>query len=265
MLHSLCCDVEHIFDTEPHQHSERHSTPFCEAMTRTAKRGAENKKRHDASDWSILKSKTTSQPPRDKRKFSSKDKQTSKWNQGNRWQKARTGEEELLHLALHKEQRRERRREKRVKERQIQKVCFKCRLPGHKVEECLMNNSDEGTGICYKCGSTEHSSSACKSNLPPGKMPFASCYVCGKQGHIAKACPDNPKGLYPMGGGCKTCGSVEHFQRDCAEYLEKQGIGSTKVKLISLEASVDAEDDNDNEPQQEKKLSKKKKAKVVKF
>ena len=65
-------------------------------------------------------------------------------------------------------------------------VCFKCRLPGHKVEECLMNDSDQGTGVCYKCGSQEHTSSTCKAKLPPGTLsslqsfPFSvltSCYL----------------------------------------------------------------------------------------
>ena len=64
-------------------------------------------------------------------------------------------------------------------------VCFKCRLPGHKVEECLMNDSDQGTGVCYKCGSQEHTSSTCKAKLPPGtfstqqSFPFSvlTCYL----------------------------------------------------------------------------------------
>jgi len=38
-------------------------------------------------------------------------------------------------------------------------VCFRCRKPGHSVNECeeMKKDNEHGTGICYKCGSTEHS------------------------------------------------------------------------------------------------------------
>jgi len=61
------------------------------------------------------------------------------------------------------------------------------------------------------------------------------------------------------------CGSVEHFQRDCPEYLEKQGIGSAKVKLLDLAESVDAEVADETPKDQQKPPPKKKKIKVVKF
>lgn len=243
-------------------------------MTRTARRGALNKKRHEGTDWSTLQEQAGPllQPDKQKSEGGSDKKQKGKSqkSQGEKFKmlkKGRTAEEEVLRVYMHKEERREKRRQKRAQERLVKKVCFKCRMPGHKVEDCLMNSSTEGTGICYRCGSAEHTSSACKSKAAPGHMPFASCFVCGKQGHISKKCPDNPRGLYPKGGGCRTCGSVEHFQRDCPEYLEKQGISSKRLKKVNLTSSADAEDELDNVPvtsQTEQKLVMKK-LKVVKF
>lgn len=99
-------------------------------------------------------------------------------------------------------------------------VCFHCRMPGHGMADCpkLLEDNEQGTGVCFKCGSTEHSSHDCTAKLPAGsEFAFAKCFVCGEQGHISKTCPDNPRGLYPNGGCCKLCGSVDHFQRDCPE------------------------------------------------
>merc|ERR1712062_155924 len=163
--------------------TKEHTTVFFQSskMTRTAKRGPENKKRHDATEWSALKIEPNNGGPVRQNHNSSKGHRgQNKWAQGSKWsnkgnnhfKKRRTGEEELLHMVLHKEQRRERRREKTERDRQMKKLCFKCRLPGHRVEDCIMSNSGEGTGICYKCGSTEHTVAGCKANLPAGKMPY---------------------------------------------------------------------------------------------
>ncbi|CAG0900337.1 unnamed protein product [Darwinula stevensoni] len=45
-----------------------------------------------------------------------------------------------------------------------------CREFGHYVSQCpqLENSMDTGTGICFRCGSTEHSSKSCRARLPPG-------------------------------------------------------------------------------------------------
>ncbi|KAJ3388517.1 hypothetical protein HDU84_009704 [Entophlyctis sp. JEL0112] len=71
-------------------------------------------------------------------------------------------------------------------------------------------------GICYKCGSTEHTSSKCKKRTSPDNpYPFASCFVCKGVGHLSSACPQNEKGMYPNGGSCKFCGSVTHLAGNC--------------------------------------------------
>lgn len=49
------------------------------------------------------------------------------------------------------------------------KVCFHCREPGHGVADCpaVLESQDMGTGICYRCGSTEHDLSKCRAKVDP--------------------------------------------------------------------------------------------------
>ncbi|NXA04546.1 ZCHC9 protein, partial [Sapayoa aenigma] len=123
--------------------------------------------------------------------------------------------------ALRKERRRESRRVRRQERRKSAMVCFHCREPGHGVADCpaVLESQDMGTGICYRCGSTEHDISKCRARVDPaaGPFPYAKCFICGEMGHLSRSCPDNPKGLYAEGGGCRLCGSVEHFRKDCPE------------------------------------------------
>ena len=48
-------------------------------------------------------------------------------------------------------------------------VCFHCRQPGHGIADCpsALENQEMGTGICYRCGSTEHEITKCKAKVDP--------------------------------------------------------------------------------------------------
>nr|XP_030113977.3 zinc finger CCHC domain-containing protein 9 isoform X1 [Taeniopygia guttata] len=143
---------------------------------------------------------------------------------------ARRGQEEEEEEARRKDRRRESRRLRRQERRKNAMVCFHCREPGHGVADCpaVLESQDMGTGICYRCGSTEHDLSKCRAKVDPaaGPFPYAKCFICGEMGHLSRSCPDNPKGLYAEGGGCKLCGSVEHFKKDCPE---KQNAGDRRA------------------------------------
>lgn len=97
------------------------------------------------------------------------------------------------------------------------------------MNDCPMSTDDDQskkkrevkTGICYKCGSTEHRLQQC--TVKGDSFAYATCFICGKQGHWSRLCPENPNGLYPNGGCCNECGSVQHFKRDCPTLMKKQG------------------------------------------
>ncbi|KAL8203685.1 UNVERIFIED_CONTAM: Zinc finger CCHC domain-containing protein 9 [Gekko kuhli] len=146
------------------------------------------------------------------------------------------GKEETA-TALKKDQRRETRRLKRQDIKKNSMVCFHCRKPGHGVADCpaALDSQDMGTGICYRCGSTEHEIKKCKVKLDPalGEFPYAKCFICGEMGHLSRSCPDNPKGLYAEGGSCRICGSVEHFKKDCPENQNSGGELRNSLKIMT--------------------------------
>ena len=144
------------------------------------------------------------------------------------------------------------------------KVCFKCREPGHRLNECP--KLSEKIGKCFKCGSGEHTSKACVSKLKGADAyKFADCFVCGQKGHLAKACPDNPKGLYPKGGGCRFCGSVEHLKSECPRKSVKDAKSNFTAKRHSERDNIEEEVDHKPRSQPAKNKKKPNKSKVVTF
>lgn len=138
------------------------------------------------------------------------------------------------------------RREKRQQERAASTRCFACRSMGHAAKDCpsglnagsialegeagqSMSSGQvdaalasivgrETVGICFRCGSTEHTLARCRRPAPRvgSDVPFATCFVCGAKGHLSSKCPQNAsRGVYPNGGCCKLCQSVEHLAKDC--------------------------------------------------
>lgn len=139
-------------------------------------------------------------------------------------------------------------------------VCFHCRKAGHNLSDCPELGSEQaGTGICYKCGSTEHTHFECKVTKPT-EYRYATCFICREQGHIAKQCPDNPKGIYPQGGACKICGDVTHLKKDCPDLIKEKEENIITVKTITNDNIESLEEKNVIDKKDDKKTKK-----VVKF
>ncbi|XP_053824701.1 zinc finger CCHC domain-containing protein 9 isoform X2 [Vidua chalybeata] len=216
-------------------------------MTRWARRSAPPGARAlPATPWEQL-APSGPEPPRAARSGRRKKKKKEYENQDVNGFAAHRGEEEEEEEKEEEARRKDRRRESRRLRRQERKknamVCFHCREPGHGVADCpaVLESQDMGTGICYRCGSTEHDLSKCRAKVDPaaGPFPYAKCFICGEMGHLSRSCPDNPKGLYAEGGGCKLCGSVEHFKKDCPE---KQNAEQVTVGRWTPGLSADHED-----------------------
>ncbi|KAF6763315.1 hypothetical protein DFP72DRAFT_875339 [Ephemerocybe angulata] len=125
----------------------------------------------------------------------------------------------------------EQRRLARIDEKLRTTTCFACREKGHAAKDCpkaseLGATAEEETqqkggapvtGICYRCGATNHNLSRChKLADPENPLPFASCFVCSGKGHLAGNCPQNKdRGVYPNGGCCKICGDTTHLAKEC--------------------------------------------------
>lgn len=76
----------------------------------------------------------------------------------------------------------ERRKAEKALAREKKKVCFNCRVSGHLISECpdLEAQNQAGTGICFKCGSTEHTHFQCKV-VREQEFKFAQCFICNEQ------------------------------------------------------------------------------------
>lgn len=159
----------------------------------------------------------------------------------------------------------ERRKAEKALARERKKVCFHCRNSGHVLSQCpqLGAANESGTGICFKCGSTEHTHFQCQV-IRSQDFRHAVCFVCKEQGHIARQCPDNPRGLYPKGGACKVCGDVTHLKKDCPDLIkekEQQTITLRTLDGNSLDILEEELKDTSESPGQNFQ----KKKKVVKF
>uniref|UniRef100_A0A8B9FI33 Zinc finger CCHC domain-containing protein 9 n=1 Tax=Amazona collaria TaxID=241587 RepID=A0A8B9FI33_9PSIT len=230
-------------------------------MTRWARRsGAAGEKALDATPWAEMEGQGRTGPLLLKKEQEKRKKKKKKGYQNEdvngfaaflkqssgSGEMARADSPELekeIAMALKKDKRREGRRLKRQEMKKNAMVCFHCREPGHGVADCpaVLESQDMGTGICYRCGSTEHDISKCKAKADPavGPFPYAKCFICGEMGHLSRSCPDNPKGLYAEGGGCKLCGSVEHFRKDCPV---KQNADQVTVARWAAGMSADHEE-----------------------
>ncbi|XP_014786082.1 zinc finger CCHC domain-containing protein 9 [Octopus bimaculoides] len=220
-------------------------------MVRWARRSliATEKRPHDASSWSELKS--SSKKPKTEAPESRKyDKNVNEnvmsaaefrlQNAGSSKKSAAVLEKGMMLDFMKRNHKREKRRQKRVDTREKDTICFKCREKGHDMASCpKMEATEEGAGICFKCGSTEHSLKQCR--VKGDRLAYAKCFICKETGHLSKQCPDNPRGLYPNGGCCRECGSVEHYRKDCPDLQQQQVAADLTIERIDPFASVDAE------------------------
>lgn len=216
---------------------------------------------NDGSRWEELKPECTS----------SEQDNRSKKHKNNDKGKYERHLQEVRRTIVKKDKRSENRRLKRQRRKQNNTVCFHCRMPGHGMADCpvLSQDNEQGTGICFKCGSTEHKSHTCTAKVEAGKeFTFAKCFICGEEGHLSRSCPDNPRGLYPNGGCCNLCGSVDHFRKDCPERKIKDEVTLYRIPSTLGSSHISADDEislYQDEIIKPPSIPAKKKRKIVKF
>lgn len=160
----------------------------------------------------------------------------------------------------------ERRRAEKFLARLKKKLCFHCRLGGHNLSECpKLGEFDQkdviNSGICFKCGSTEHTHYNCRV-VRGEQYKYAMCFICKEQGHISKQCPENSRGLYPKGGACRVCGDVTHLKKDCPRYQAQQEQNAVVANTIDSNGNVEV---LEGEGVGVRQNPKKKSNKIIKF
>lgn len=125
------------------------------------------------------------------------------------------------------------------------KSCYNCRKMGHVFADCPEKSNSSGpskqqTGICFKCGSSDHRSSKCPNKVEG--YPFAKCFICKEQGHISRDCPSNTHGVYVKGGRCNLCGNVNHLRKDCPSLkIKNNDESSITLHTMNEVTSIDEE------------------------
>ncbi|XP_067937839.1 zinc finger CCHC domain-containing protein 9-like [Watersipora subatra] len=233
-------------------------------MTRTATKPGKKKRALDATPWEELSSNTTVKKV--KKKTEKSGKAVSLPAKADKTEKRLKAIPDAI-KEVKRIRKSESRRVKRIAVRGSGKHCFNCRKTGHVLSNCPKTNKQtEGTGICFKCGSTNHTSKFCKVKTKEGGQgayPYATCFVCKLTGHISKDCPNNDHGLYPNGGCCLECGSVRHFRRDCPVGQRKKGVTNYTLSTMSNSESADVEPMKDDLNAAPKKVLNKRKTKFV--
>ncbi|MFH4983365.1 hypothetical protein AB6A40_010074 [Gnathostoma spinigerum] len=123
-----------------------------------------------------------------------------------------------------------------------------------------------GTGVCFKCGSAEHSSTRCQRKNIRG-YPYAVCFICKQQGHLSSSCDKNTNGIYPNGGSCNLCGSLYHLKKDCPELQLMKKEEPKWGCLLRTNDAVEGGDDDiiENEEKQKTKSMPLKTKKIIRF
>lgn len=103
-------------------------------------------------------------------------------------------------------------------------ICFNCREPGHKLEDCpyARGAAPERTRACLRCGKYGCAASnqgdwfryegGCDSNYSRADLQMARCFVCGHKGHLC--CKPQPS-TAPQ-PSCWNCGG-SHWAEDCKQ------------------------------------------------
>lgn len=89
------------------------------------------------------------------------------------------------------------------------RVCHRCKLPGHSVKNCP---EPDPAIVCRNCGGRGHKAKDCGEPRQP------RCKMCGEIGHTKRDCPKTQ---------CRNCDKLGHVKDDC-----KEPLNMTKVKCL---------------------------------